>query len=103
MAAEETDNTQALLAQWATDLDQAHRRLAHGLMAHALANGTTTVDPRAVLGPDAADTVKLVQWLAETWRDGAPHDQQLSALKSMHQALQDFFASHEQPAGPSDL
>lgn len=90
---EESDNRNQLLAQWASDLEQAHRRLAHGLMADALANGSTQVDPRAALGPEAAETVKLVRWLGESWAAGAPDAKRLSLLENMHQALQAFFAS----------
>jgi hypothetical protein len=93
------DNRKHLLAQWASDLQQAHRRLAHGLMADALASGSTLVDPRATLGAEAAETVKLVQWFAETWAPGAPDAEQLTLLRNMHQTLQAFFASHERKPG----
>jgi len=93
MTTEASDDRQHLLAQWASDLEQAHRRLAHALMADALANGSTQVDPRAALGPEAAETVKLVRWLGESWATGAPDAERLSLLGNMHQALQAFFAS----------
>ena len=93
---DESDTSRDLLAQWAGDLEQAHRRLAHGLMVDALARGSTQVDPRAALGPEAAETVKLVRWLAENWAAGAPDAQRLSLLGDMHQALQAFFASRPQ-------
>lgn len=92
MTTDENDNRRHLLAQWASDLEQAHRRLAHGLMADALANGSTHVDPRAALGPEAAETVKLVRWLGESWAAGAPNSERLGLLGNMHQALQAFFA-----------
>jgi hypothetical protein len=93
MTTEASDNREHLLAQWASDLEQAHRRLAHGLMADALANGSTQVDPRAALGPEAAETVKLVRWLAESWAAGAPEAERLRLLTNMHEALRAFFTS----------
>jgi hypothetical protein len=98
MTTEGSDQRRHLLTQWANDLQQAHRRLAHGLMADALASGSTLVDARAALGTEAAETVKLVQWFAETWASGAPDAEQLSLLRNMHQALQAFIASRPDAA-----